>query len=230
MACIGANGIVLTSCCSDDVTTVTVAFRSDIVVTPSYAWLGDTISMQASAYAQPVLFNSCLLYTSWTNPELFRYNSTAPAVATVDRRGLFTARALGVTTLQATSAGIKGYDFPVVVAPAFASLRVTATPALARVGDTIVIRVDALDGDNAPIAGAQVQGAYVPRPSDTLVTWVPSGRPYPPFPSYTFPTPVIDRLVLRHPGVFAVWASAPHDAGKGPWYAAESTFVTVTAP
>jgi hypothetical protein len=212
------------------VRSVGVAFWPEGVVIPSYAWLGDTITAYVTAGTNPVsLFCYHVLYTSMTAPLRFRYTSTDATVATVSERGLFTGRALGVTRLVATTAGISD-SLWVIVAPALASLRVTATPGTARVGDTITVQVDALDADGAPIIGAQVQSPQLIPPSDRLAIWLPNDRPYPPFPSYTYPTPVVDRLVVQQIGVLAVVAVAPHDTGRPIHYVADSAIVSIAPP
>jgi hypothetical protein len=223
-------GCTLGGCCGDDVSLVDVGF-GPYMGWPSYAWPGDTITVYAMAdrtgrgfFCPPELYNSV------TAPERFRYSSTNTTVATVTSRGLLTARALGVAHLVAVSAGISD-SLPVIVSPAFASLHITVTPATARVGDTIRVQADALDGNGAVITGAQIRGFELRWPSlDTLATWLPANRPYPSYPVYTFPTPLVDHLVVRHPGVVTIIAVAPHEAGQPLRFIAESVVVSIAAP
>jgi hypothetical protein len=223
-------GVLLTACCSDDVRLVSLAFRPELFISPSYAWAGDTITLYAAASTDPTsMFCSRVLYTAETEPQRFRFSATDTGVGTINGRALFTARALGVTRLVASSAGISD-SLWVIVAPAFTSLRVTVTPPTARLGDTLTIQVDALDATGSVLLSAQVQRPQLLPPSDKLATWLPNDRPSPPFPSYTFPTPVIDRLVVEQSGVLAVLAAAPHDSGRPLRYVADTVFITVTAP
>jgi hypothetical protein len=222
-------GCTLAGCCGGDVSLVSVAF-GPYMEWPSYAWPGDTITVYAMADRTPRgFFCAPELYNSVTAPERFRYSSTDTTVATVTSRGLFTGRALGVARLVAVSAGISD-SLPVIVSPAFASLHITVTPAMARVGDTIRVQADALDGNGAVVTGAQVRAFELLWPSDTLATWLPGNRPYPSYPVYTFPTPLVDRLVVRHPGVVTIVAVAPHDAGRPLRVIAESVVVSIAAP
>jgi hypothetical protein len=223
-------GVLLTACCGDDVRLVSLAFRPELLVSPSYAWVGDTITLYAAASTDPTsLLCSRVLYTAETEPQRFHFSSTDTGVGAINGRALFIARTLGVTRLVAVSAGISD-SLWVIVAPAFTSLRVTVTPPTAHVGDTLTVQVDALDATGSVMLGAQVQRPQLLPPSDKLATWLPNDRPSPPFPSYTFPTPVIDRLVIHQAGVLAVLAAAPHDSGRPLHYVADSVFMTVTAP
>jgi hypothetical protein len=224
---VGAVAAAATGCCGDDVRTVDVAFGPEGVVWPSYAWLGDTITLYASADRATNLVCPPELYNSISAPERFRYSSTDTTVATVTSRGLLAARALGVTRVVAISAGISS-DLPVIVSPPFASLHITVTPATGRVGDTITVRADALDSNGAAVPGGQVGGFALLRPSDTLATWLPNGRPSPPVPYRTFPAPIVDRLVLQHPGVVKILVAAPHDAGRPLRYVIDSVIVSIT--
>ena len=171
-----------------------------------------------------------MLYTVETEPRPFRFSSTNTDVAEINGGALLSARTPGVTRLVALSAGIAD-SLWLIVGPPVASLRVTVTPATAKVGDTLTVQVDALAANGEVVAGAEVQPPQLLPPSDKRAAWLlPSSRAYRGFPSYTFPTPLVDRLLAREAGVLGILVAAPHDSGRRLRYVAESTFVTVTAP
>src|SRR5262245_19879324 len=116
-----------TGCCGDDVRGVDIGFSPEFVIWPSYAWLGDTVTVYASAVRAPSLICMPELYNSFAAPERFRFSSSDPAVATITGRGVFTARALGVARLTTVSEGYSA-ELSVIVSRAFATLHITVTP------------------------------------------------------------------------------------------------------
>ena len=132
-----------------------------------------------------------------------------------------------MTEVITTTGGVTG-TMEVIVGPAIAALRITATPLPAHVGDTINVQLDALDHGGSALAGAEVQLLDFAVPSDSLARWMRTSRVPRPFPSYTFQSPLSDRLVLLRPGVLRIVASAPHDAGQRPRYIADTLTVTIT--
>lgn len=195
----------LAGCCPDDVRLVSVE--------PSfYNWVGDTIPVMATAFAEPRLLCLGVVYTSETDPMQFWYTSSDTAVASLGVRGgqvILTARAPGWTWLVAVSENVASDSMPVVVSPAIASLRVTFTPATGQVGDTITVQLDALDSLGAAITNALVWPLALIPQSDTLATWLTPHSPYGP----AWYTPVVDRFVAQHAGVVRVVAAAPHSVG-----------------
>jgi hypothetical protein len=192
----------LAGCCSDDVRTVTVN-------SSFYSWVGDTVAVLAFAYGDPSLFCSAVLYSSEADPLRFRYTSSNAAVASLDLRGgqpILTARAPGWTRLVAVTEGVASESSLVVVSPAIASFRVTFTPATGLVGDTITVRLDAMDGSGAAMTNALVWPLALIPPSDTLASWLSPHSPYGP-PTYT---PVVDRFVVQRAGALRVLAAAPY--------------------
>jgi hypothetical protein len=157
---------------------VSLAFRPELFVSPSYAWIGDTVTLYAAAGTDPTSwFCSRVLYTAAMEQQRFQFSSTDTNVAVINGRALFTARTPGVTRLVAASAGLSDTLWT-IVGPAFASLRVTVTPATAHVGDSLTVEVDALDPSGAVVLGAEIQRPQLLPPSDKLATWLPSDRPY----------------------------------------------------
>jgi hypothetical protein len=217
-------------CCNDDVRDVSTSFSPVVWVGYSYTWIRDTATLYAAALADPTtsLFCSGLVYNSTGDPKRFQFASTDTTIATVNDRGLFTARAVGRMGVVTTTAGLSD-TLPVFVGPAFASLRITPTPATARVGDTLTLQLDAVDGTGTVVTGADVQLLELLRPSDSLAAWIRSDRAPRPFPSITFQSPVIDQLVLLRPGVLRVVAAAPHDTGRPLRYIADTVIISVAA-
>ncbi len=198
-------GCTLNGCCSDEVETVDVAPYSGF----TYPWVGDAVTLQAVAIRYASLACSGPLYTSHTHPFRFRYESSDTSVASLTLIGhtaLLTARAPGQTRIVAVTAGVRSAEWLVIVSPAIDSLRVTFTPATGRVGDTITVRLDAVDRQGTAITNALVWPLALIPPSDTLATWLTPHSPDGP-PTYT---PVVDRLVVRQAGVIKILASAPH--------------------
>jgi hypothetical protein len=215
-------------CCDDEVRDVSTSFSPVVWVGYSYTWVGDTATVYADAIADPTqgLFCSGLVYSSAAEPRRFHLASTDTTIATVNDRALFTARAVGRMGIVTTTAGVSD-TLPVVVGPAFASLRITPTPATARVGDTLTLQLDAVDSTGTVVTGAEVQLLELLRPSDSLAVWIRSDRAPRPFPSITFQSPVFDRLVLLRPGVLRVLAAAPHDTGRPLRYVADTVIISV---
>ena len=204
-----ALGCTLSGCCSDEVRTVVVEPLHGY----TYPWVGDTVIVRGVALRNLSLFcDGGSLYTSELHPARFRYESSDTSVASLTFLGspgwrpLLTAHAPGQTRIVAVTAGIRSAEWLVMVSPAIDSLRVTFTPATGRVGDTITVRLDAVDRQGVAITNALVWPLALIPPSDTLATWLTPHSPSGP-PTYT---PVVDRFVVRHAGVISILASAPH--------------------
>jgi len=85
-----------------------------------------------------------------------RYESDAPAVATVSATGLVTAVAPGAATVAATSEGVRGALAFTVIAVPVASVAVTPATAELRVGRTVRLTATPRAADGAPLAGRAV--------------------------------------------------------------------------
>ncbi len=222
-----AAGLVLAGCCGDDVHVVTLAFNPQVGLETSYAWVGDTITLYAAASSDPTsMFCFRELYNSNEAPQRFYFRSTDSAVATLSDRALFTAHAAGVSRLITASGGITDTTWA-IVSPPFAAFRITVTPLTAGVGDTVTVQVDALDGSGAAVDGALARPAQLEPPSNKLATWVPNPRPSTIYPNDEFPTPLVDRLVVRGSGVITILAAASHDSGRPLRFVADSVTLIV---
>jgi len=228
---VGATfGFAVAGCCGDDVRLVSFSFDPGLGMSTSYAWVGDTMTMYAGGFASGTTF-FCTTheeYNSFQSPQRFQFTSTDAAVATLSELGLFTARAAGVTRLAATTAGIKN-ELWVVVSPSFAKLQITITPTTVRVGDTVTVQVNALDSTGAVVTGVQATGPGLVESSDKLATWISrSPRSQAQYPNIAFPTPFLDRLVMRGAGRVALEVAVPHDATRPRLhYFADTLFISV---
>ncbi|HEV8382330.1 MAG TPA: hypothetical protein VGQ29_12125 [Gemmatimonadales bacterium] len=144
----------------------------------------------------------------------------------VDERGRFIAQGVGRTGVITTTAGVTDTTF-IIVGPTFASLRIAATPLPARVGDTITVQLDAVDGVGAVVTGAEMSLLETAGQSDSLAEWIRSVRAPRPFPSVTFQSPLVDRLVLRRAGVVRIVAVAPHDTKPPIQYPTDTLVLTI---
>src|SRR6266480_3881252 len=207
-----AAAVVGTGCCDDHIRAASTSFLPDLWLGTSYAWVGDTVGLYAAALSDPgnpAIWCSGVVYTSTEQPGRFQYATTNSAVALIDERARFVALQAGVTGVITTTGGVMD-TMHVIVGPAIASLRITATPLPARVG------------------GAEVQLLDFAVWSDSLARWIRTSRVPRPFPSYTFQSPLKDRLVLLRPGALRIVASAPHDVGQPPRYIADTLTLTIT--
>ena len=230
LAVAAAAAVVGTGCCDDHIRAASTSFLPDLWLGTSYAWVGDTVGLYAAALSDPgnsAIWCSGVVYTSTEQPGRFQYATTNPAVALIDERARFVALQAGVTGVITTTGGVMD-TMHVIVGPAIASLRITATPLPARVGDTIGVQLDALDHGGSAVGGAEVQLLDFAVWSDSLARWIRTSRAPRPFPSYTFQSPLSDRLVLLRPGVLRIVASAPHDVGQPPRYIADTLTLTIT--
>ena len=92
-----------------------------------------------------------------TNPDV-QWSSLNPQVATVDRVGKVTARALGTALITAASLCCSPDTAGVVVAaPAVGTLTITAPDTLRGIGDTLTLSVDARAADGTVITNPDVQ-------------------------------------------------------------------------
>ena len=225
-----AAAVIGTGCCDDHIRAASTSFVPNLWLGTSYAWVGDTAGLYAAALSDPgnsAIWCTGVVYTSIEQPGRFQYASTNPAVAFIDERARFVALQAGVTGVVTTTGGVMD-TMHVIVGPAIASLRISATPLPARVGDTISVQLDALDHGGAAIGGAEVQLLDFALGSDSLARWIRTSRVPRPFPSYTFQSPLSDRLVLLRSGVLRIVASAPHDVGEPPRYIADTLTLTTT--
>ncbi len=224
-------GVVAAGCCDDHVRGASTSFLADLTLGTNYAWVGDTVGLYASALSESgnnAIWCSGVVYTSADQPGRFQYATTNPAVAIIDERARFVALHDGVTGIVTTTAGVRD-TMQVIVGPAIASLHVSATPLPARVGDTLIVQLDAIDRAGAVLDGAEVQLVDFALGSDSLARWIRTSRAPRPFPSITFLSPLSDRLVLLGPGVLRLVAAAPHDVGRPPRYVADTLTLTIIA-
>ena len=80
------------------------------------------------------------------------------------------------------------------------------------------------------VTGAEVSLLQLEGQSDSLAEWLRSIRAERPFPSTTFQSPLVDRLVLRRAGVVRIVAVAPHDTKQPNRYPTDTLALTITAP
>ncbi len=225
-------GVVAAGCCDDHVVSVGTSLDPNLSIGFYYTWVGDTAKLYAAALSDPsrsAIFCSVEVYTSTDQPGRFQYSTTDPTVGIVDERGRFIAQGVGRTGVIASTAAVTDTTF-IIVGPAFASLRIVATPLPAHVGDTITVQLDALDGAGAVVAGAEVSLLEMEGRSDSLAGWIRSIRAPRPFPSVTFQSPLVDRLVLRRAGVLRIVAIAPHDTSQPIQYPTDTLVLAITAP
>ena len=199
--------LLCVGCCDGGVHSVSVSLRPEAIVYPSYIWVGDSLTVSAVAGTESHMPCYRPLYSAADEPGRFAYQSTDTAVAAVISGGRLIARATGLTFLTATSAGVASDPLPVIVAPGVASLLVGA-PAPVQIGDTIVVRVDALDAFGKPVSGAQV-AYFVSRPPDSIA--VPIAVPRAPPPYTTVATPISLRFRAARPGTATLLINVPHE-------------------
>lgn len=216
-------------CCDDHVSDASTSLFPNLSIGYYSAWVGDTTPLYSAALSisssSPIWCDN-VVYSSEDHPGRFQYATTDPAAGIVDERGRFVALAVGRTGIVTTTAGVRDTTF-VTVGPAFASLRISVTPQSVRVGDTVTVQLDALDGTGAGVTGAEVFLVWIDNPRDSLAMWIRTLRAERPFPSTTFQAPLTDRLVLQRPGVLRLVASAPHDTGLTPVYPADTLSLTI---
>jgi len=146
LAVAAAAAVVGTGCCDDHIRGASTSFSPDLWLGTSYAWVGDTVGLYAAALSEPgnsAIWCSGVVYTSTEQPGRFQYATTNPAVALIDELARFVALQAGVTGVITTTGGVMD-TMHVIVGPGIASLRITATPLPARVGDTISVQLDAI--------------------------------------------------------------------------------------
>jgi hypothetical protein len=176
----------LSACCGDSVSEIN--YR----VVTVYGIPGDTISTRASAIASG--WPGCLLYTSESNSQAFRWTVSDSTVASVNSTGLITTQNPGEATLTATAGGFTArYGVSVYTSPVFSSLRLKVSEPQVSVGDTAFVTIDALDAAGGTISGVYV-ALLVERLRDSIV--VPLDRIHNP------KTPVTMRFVGYRPGPF----------------------------
>jgi len=127
--------VVVAGCCDDHVRNVSISLDPNLGIGYYYTWVGDTATLYAAALSDPsrsAIFCSVAVYTSTDQPGRFQYRTTDPTVGVVDARGRFIARDVGRTGVITTTAGVTDTTF-MIVGPAFASLRIVATPLPAHV-------------------------------------------------------------------------------------------------
>jgi hypothetical protein len=220
-----ALGIIVSGCCRDDVGLVLLSFEPEAKYYYAYVWPGDTVTVYASADRASGTFCPPELYNSRTAANRFRFGATDTAVATISSEGLLTARIVGFVNLVATSEGFSDTQ-RISVSPAIASLRITARPTPAHVGDTITVHADAVDGSGNIVPGAQLDGFELLPFRDTVARWLPNTYSLPFYPWPARAAPLVDRLVAQYPGTITIRASAPH-YGRPFFFLADTITLTV---
>ncbi len=89
------------------------------------------------------------------NPSLF-WSSENTAIATVSGTGVVTGVAVGTAHIAASSGGKSGITTIVVIPPGVASVRVTPTSAAIKVGETVHLVAEPLDGSGNALEGRTV--------------------------------------------------------------------------
>jgi hypothetical protein len=217
--------IILSGCCGDDVGLVFLSLGPEGGPYYAYVWPGDTVTVYARADRATGTFCPPELYNSRTAANRFRFSATDTAVATISSQGLLTARAVGFVNVVATSEGFSGTQ-RISVSPAIVSLRITARPTPAHVGDTITVQADAVDGSGTIVPGAQLDGFELVPFRDTVARWLPNTYSLPLYPWPARAAPVVDRLVAQYPGTITIRASAPH-YGRPFFFLADTITLTV---
>ena len=148
----------------------------------STEWIqaGDSVPMLADFDRTDA--NSCNPhgnFSSATEPNRFSWASSAPAVGDVRPDGMFVARTVGVTSIQASADGGTG-SFRMYVVPRVAVSRFAVRQAAERVGDTLEVPFTLTDTAGQPLTATTV--AVVGDVRDTSVAHVlgtttgPSGQ------------------------------------------------------
>jgi hypothetical protein len=212
------------------VSDTSTSFSREVSMGYYYAWVGDVVPLYSVALSNTsTIWCDGVVYSSQEERRRFQYTTTDPAIGTVDELGRFSALAVGRTGIITTTAGVRDTSF-VTVGPAFASLRISVTPLPARVGDTITVQLDALDDSGSAVPGAEVGLVWIDNAADSLAVLLRTVRAERPFPSYTFQTPLSDRLILQRPGELRLVAVAPNDTRQPLHYVADTLTVTIALP
>ena len=191
-------------------------------MSPSYLWIGDTVTLYAEAGTKPEEVCYRKLYDSYTAPLSFSYQSSDSGVASISKDASLRALSSGVTQLRAATAGITTPPLTVIVGAAIGALRMTVSPAAPHVGDTITVRTDALSALGDTLTDAQVEPFNV---SDSLVSEIPAVAPV--FPYTTLSTPMVSRFVARRAGSVTIVVSAPHATGHPLRYVADTVIIRI---
>jgi hypothetical protein len=109
-------------------------------------------------------------YDSESRPAVFTWHSSDTTIL-APRGDRFVARRVGTAELRVTSA-LRTTSKPITVAPAIASIIVTATPSVARVGDTVDVVVAPLDRDGNIVTGASLLKPII-EPTAASAPWLP---------------------------------------------------------
>ena len=119
--------------------------------------VGDT--MRFNAVAKEYFIGDSPGINSSTTPERYSWTSSEPRVATVDQQGLVHATGLGSTVITATlhgaHAGRPGSG-GVMVVPRIAKLLLGLSADTIDAGDTVQVRIAALDSLGAPVPNAVI--------------------------------------------------------------------------
>ena len=89
------------------------------------------------------------------NPSIF-WSSENTAIATVSGTGVVTGVAVGTAHIAASSGGKSGITTIVVIPPGVASVRVTPTSAAIKVGETVHLVAEPLDGNGNALEGRTI--------------------------------------------------------------------------
>ncbi|HSU93621.1 MAG TPA: Ig-like domain-containing protein, partial [Gemmatimonadaceae bacterium] len=89
------------------------------------------------------------------NPSIF-WSSENTAIATVSGTGIVTGVAVGTAHIAASSGGKSGITTIVVIPPGVASVRVTPTSAAIKVGETVHLVAEPLDGNGNALEGRTI--------------------------------------------------------------------------
>jgi uncharacterized protein YjdB len=137
----GTSAVTVTAPAPTPVATVTVA--------PTTANLTVNATQQITATPRDAQGNALIgRQVTWS--------SANTAIATVSSTGLITAKAVGGTTVTATSEGKTGTVTVTVAAPAVGSVSVTPTSVTINIAGTTTLTATVRDVDGATITGAQV--------------------------------------------------------------------------
>jgi hypothetical protein len=198
----------LGSCCEPGIRSVELGIGPFIAgVSAAYVWLGDSLSFEAIAGTDPREFCYHQLFTSAQLPNRFTYQSSNPSVATVSSLGVLVTHSLGVTNVAVMTSGVTSQVLPVIVGPQVAAIRFSPEPATIQVGDTLSVRIDALDNAGQVAAGAQLHVGLTDAPKDSIAMEVSVPRPVPP--SFELATPVTVRFLGLRPGVATLEVDVP---------------------
>jgi hypothetical protein len=187
-----ASFLSLEGCCESGLRSVGLILLPERAgVNIAYVWTGDSLTLSAVAGTDPHEFCYHELFTSATFPGRFSYQSTSPSVAAVSPLGELVAQSVGTTTVTVMTTGLTSYPLNVVVSPPIASIRFSAVPPTIKVGDTLNVRIDALDDAGQVVMGGLVDYGLL-RSQDSIATTVLAPRPVPP--SVELATPLTIRL------------------------------------